>query len=138
RADLLRRAHADRVAERDIVATHAVEFAREVGDRARRHLALVRAARYHGDIAAYPHALRFRGLHDGREAVEALGDAAVDVLPAERLRRRAEYRYFLGAGVARRLESLHVGNEHGVGHARPLPDPGHDFGVVGHLRHPLG
>src|SRR5882724_312601 len=40
--------------------------------------------------------------------------------------------------AARGLEALHVRNEHGVSDAASLADAGHHFGVVGHLRHPLG
>src|SRR6266853_7057123 len=49
RADLPRCPDADRVAERDLVAAHSVELARQVGDRARGDLALVRAACGAGD-----------------------------------------------------------------------------------------
>src|SRR5262249_45330417 len=53
RADLLRGAHANGVAERHLVAPHAIELAREIGDRARADLALVRTPRDAGNVAAH-------------------------------------------------------------------------------------
>ena len=138
RPRLRRRADADGVAERDLVAAHLGQLSRHVGHGGRRHLALVGAAQGAGDIAADADLRGLSGLADRREAGQAVGDRAVDVLVAEALGGGAEHRDLGRAGGARRLEALHVGGEHGIAHAVAAPDPGHHLGAVGHLRHPLG
>src|SRR5712675_2482532 len=84
RADAPGRSDPDRVAERDLVAAHLVEFFRQHGDRLRLYFAFIWAARRTGDVAANAHLVCPSGLGYGSEALEALPDAAVDVLPAER------------------------------------------------------
>jgi hypothetical protein len=53
-------------------------------------VALVGAAEDAGDVAAGADAPLARRVDDGAEAVEALGDRAVDVAPGEGFRGRAE------------------------------------------------
>src|SRR5258708_29291328 len=137
RADAPGRSDPDRVAERDLVAAHLVEFFREHGDRLGLYFAFVRAARCTGDVAANAHLVRPGGLDDRREALEALRDAAVDVLPAERFGGGAEYGDLPGARSARRLEAFKVRHQHRVGDARFLAYAGEDLRVVGHLWNPL-
>src|SRR6267378_3967326 len=137
RADASRRSDADRVAERDLVAAHLVELFRQRGDRLRLHVAFVGASRRAGNVAAHAHFAFPRGLDDRGEALEALRDAAVDVLPAERFGSGAEYGDLLRARCARRFEALQVRNEHRVGHARLPAQAGHDLRAVGHLRNPF-
>jgi len=79
-----------------------------------------------------------RGLHHRREALDALGDAAVDVPLAEGLARRAEDDDLVGLVQQRGLEALHVWHEHRIAHTRLAPHAAHHRMVVGHLRHPLG
>src|SRR5262245_2925153 len=134
--DLLRRADAYGVAQRDLVAAHAVKLAGEQRHRGGPDLSFVGAARDDRDVAANAYSARFGRLDDGREALQALADRAVDVLAAEGLGRGAEYRDLLCARRTRGLETFHVGNQHGVGDARALPDPGHHLGVIRHLWHP--
>ena len=75
------------------------------------------------------------------EALDALGDRAVDVAPAEGLARGGEDHDLVGPLRARRrergVEPLHVRHQHRVAHAGLADDAGHDGGVVAHLRHPL-
>src|SRR6266853_1833176 len=137
RADAPGRSDSDRVAERDLVAAHLVEFFRERRDRPGLHFAFVGAARCTGDVAANAHLACPGSLDDRREALEALRDAAVDVLPAERFGGGAEYGDLRRARGARRLEAFQVRHQHRVGDARFLAYAGEDLRVVGHLRHPF-
>src|SRR5438445_1966676 len=137
RADAPRCSNADRVAQRNLVAAHLIEFLRDGGHRLRRHLAFVGTARRAGNVAAHAHLACPRSLDDGGEAFEALRDAAVDVPQAERLGSGAEYGDLLGTRGARRFEALQVWYEHRVGHARLLAKAGHDLRAVGHLRNPF-
>src|SRR6267154_2986432 len=137
RADAPGCSDSDRVAQRDLVAAHFVEFFRERGDRLRLHFAFVGAARCTGDVAANAHLVCPSGLGYGREALEALRDAAVDVLPAERFGGGTEYGDLRRAYGARRLEAFQVRHQHRVGDARFLAYAGEDPRVVGHLRHPF-
>ncbi len=77
-------------------------------------------------------------LRDFLETGEAFVDGAVGVAFGKTLGGRAEHHDFIGAGGDRGLQSLHVRHQHRIGHAGLAPDARHDFGVVGHLRHPLG
>src|SRR5882672_1681540 len=136
-ADAPGRSDSDRVAERDLVAAHLVEFFRQHGDRLRLDFTLVRTARRTGDVAANAHLVCTRGLDDRSEALEALRDAAIDVLPAERFGGGAEYGDLRRARGARRLEAFQVRHQHRVGDARFLAYASEDLRIVGHLRHPF-
>ena len=123
RFGFLRGAGADGVAERDLIAPHVVERGRHFRHPRGRDLALVRAAEHAGHIAAHLDAVLARRLRDRPEALERLGDRAVDV-PA---------RKGLGGG----LEALEVGREHRVIDAGLAADALEHLGVIGHLRHPF-
>ena len=69
--------------------------------------------------------------------LEAHGDRAVDVLPRERLRRRAEHGDFGRTGSHRGGEALQVRHQHRIGHPRLAPDTRHHVRAVRHLRDPL-
>lgn len=131
-------AGADGVAERDLVAAHLEQLASHRGDLLRRHLAFVGAAEHAGHVTAHTDTLLAGGVHHRHEALEALGDRAVDVLLREGLAGGGEHRDFLHPGEHGRLEALHVGRQRGVGDAALLPDLGEHLGGAGHLRHPLG
>ena len=91
RARLGRRADADRVAERDLVATQIVQAPGDAHDVGDRHVALVRAAEHGRDIAAHAHAVGARALHDRHEAFDRFVDRGVDVLAVERFARGREH-----------------------------------------------
>jgi hypothetical protein len=79
------RAGADGVAERDLEAAHAVQLGSDPRHGGRRDAALVGAAEDAGDVAADADVPLARRVDDGAEAVEALGDRAVDVASGEGL-----------------------------------------------------
>ena len=99
--------------------------------------ALERAIGRTGDVAAQRHPVVARRLGHRRESRQALGDRAVDVAPAERLRRRGEDRDLRGAGRPRRRVALQVRRQRAIDDARRARDPGQHRRAVGHLRHPL-
>src|SRR5947207_10247795 len=85
------RAGADRVADRDFVATHRIELARDAYDRFRVDVTFVRTAETYGDIAANFQSARKRCAADFGEARETFGDRAVGIALRKALGRCAEY-----------------------------------------------
>ena len=137
RGRLARGAHADRVAQRDLVRARREQRRGDLRHRARVHVAFVRAAEHARDVAAHANALRLRRDEDRLRPLEALGDSAVDVLPRKRLRGGDEHGDLVRSRRSCRFEALHVGCQHGVTHTRSAADPCHDVGGIRHLRHPL-
>ena len=133
-----RRAHADGVGHVHALDTDAFHQAGEVAHALGGDGALVGTADGAAHRAAHGDARRARGRDHGREALDALGNGAIDILLAERLAGRAEHDDLVGAVGHGGLEALQVGRQHRITHARMARDAGHDRVVVGHLRYPLG
>ena len=112
RSRLPRRAGADRVAERDLVAAHVPQTFGHVGNRLGADFAFVRAAEDTREIAAHANAMLLCCFGDRPETLETLVDRAVDVLLRERLRSRGEHHDFLRARSDRSFESFEVRHEH--------------------------
>jgi hypothetical protein len=110
---------------------HAVDF---VGT----DLALIGAAQRAGNRTAHLQAGGLGARDHGGEPRDALFDAAVQVALAEGLGGRSKHHHLVGPGRQRGFQSLGVGHQHTVAHTGLSMDAGHDFCVVGHLRHPLG
>src|SRR6185369_1037520 len=85
-----RRAHADGVGHAAVVDTDLLHQPHHVLHLIGAHLALVGAAERARHGAAHLDAVLVRSGHHGREALEALGDAAVDVALAEGFGGRTE------------------------------------------------
>ena len=132
-----RRAGADGIAKRYFVAAQTLEHAGHITHPLRLNLAFIRATQDAGDVAADAHPVRSRLFRDRPRALQALGNRAVDVLARERFSRGDEYRDFVAMDRKRRFQSLHVGRQHRVAHARLLANRRHDLCGIGHLRHPL-
>ena len=77
-------------------------------------------------------------MHHRGKALHAFCNRAVDVFAAESFTGGTKDHDLVGPGLERRLKTDLVGREHRVTHTRLALDAGHHFGVVGHLRHPLG
>ena len=133
-----RRADADRVAQRDLVAAHRVQLRGDPHHVGERHVALVRTAEHRRDVAAHAHAIGIGAFQDGPEAVQRLRDGGVGVLEVERLGGGCEHRDFGRAGGACTFVALFVRYQHRIGNPRLAGDPVQHRGRVGHLRHPFG
>ena len=140
-AHFLRRADADRVGDAAVVDADLLHQPHDVLDLVGRHGALVRATERARDRRAHLDAVLVRGGHHRPEALDALGDRAVDVLPAERFGGRGEDDDLVGPLLAPYrqcgLEPFHVGHQRRVAHAFLARDAGEHGRVVGHLRHPF-
>ena len=121
-------------------ALHAdlLHQARQVSHTLGGNIAFIWATHGATHRATHGHARRQSSLHHGRKALDALGDGTVDVFAAERFAGRAKHHDFVGLRFGGRFKALQVGREHRVTHAALALDARHDFGVVRHLRHPLG
>jgi len=138
-ARLHRRAGADGVAERDLVAAHVPQSLRHAGGDGGVDVALIGAAQHAGDVPAHAPAQLLGPRRDGGEALQALVDRAVDVLLAEALRGGAEDGDLVHAGgLLGGLHALHVGHQDRIADPVQAVDLGQDLGRVGHLRHPFG
>ena len=141
RLHLLRRADADGVGDAAVVDADLLHQLDDVLDLVGADLALVGTAERHRDRGADLDALGLGGVDHRPEALDALGDRAVDVAPAEGLARGGEDHDLVGPLFARRrqggVEALHVRHQHRIAHPGLAGDAGHDGGVVAHLRHPL-
>ncbi len=137
-AGLARCAGADGVAQGNLVAAHGIQLAGHFGDLGWRYLTLVRAAEHAGNVAAHANVVFAGSLHQRREACQALGDGAVDVLLRESFGGRTEHRDFLHAGLDGRLQALHVRRQRRVSDPGLALDLREDFGGARHLWHPLG
>jgi hypothetical protein len=104
-------------------------------------LALVGAAQRAGHGAAHLHAGRVRGGHHRRGSARCsrrCEQLMLRWLKASLAAPNTTTSSGHWRGGQRGFQALHVGREHRVAHARLALDAGHDLGVVGHLRHPLG
>ena len=128
----------DRVGDRDLVAAHGIELAREVNHGLGFHVPFVGAAQTDRDDAAHLEPARNGFGAHFREAREAFGNRAIRIALGKTFGRCTEYNDFVGAGCDRGIEAFAVRNEDGIGHARLAAYSRHHFGVVGHLRHPFG
>ena len=139
---LERRAHANRVGHADMLHADALHQSGQIGHALRRNLALIRATDGARHGPAHINALRPRRRHHRRKALNAFGNRAIDVALAESFAGRAEHHDLVGPQFARRghrgLQPLKIGRQHRIAHARLAHNARHDFGVVGHLRHPFG
>ena len=132
-----RRAHTDRIAERNFIRSHPMQRRRHFRDFRRIDFALVGTAQHARDISADADSVRRRRNMDGLRALEAFRDAAVDVLSGERFRRRNEDRDFIRPGRECRFEPFHVRHEHRIADSLAAADSRHHLGSIGHLRHPF-
>src|SRR6218665_3928810 len=135
---LARCAHADGVGHAHMLHADLLHQPRQAGHALGCDFALIRAT--HGATHRPPHgnAGRAGGLSDRRKALDALGNAAVDVLLAEGLAGRAEDHDLVRPVGQRRCKALEVGRQHRIDHALLARDAGHHLVVVRHLWHPLG
>jgi hypothetical protein len=136
--DAAGRAHADGVGDANVVTADVQQALHDVFHGIERDLALVGAAQRARDGGAHLHAVGLGGLGHGAEAFDGLGDGAVDVALAEGFAGGGKDDHLVGLGGEGTFKAFHIGGEHAVAHARLALDAGHDLGVVGHLRHPLG
>src|ERR1035437_3669939 len=90
-----------------------------------------------GDVAANRNVRGASSYEDGREAVEAFGDGAVDVSLREGFGCRGEDGHFSGSGRERRLKAAQIGHQHRVGDSVPAGQRAQHVGMIGHLRNPL-
>ena len=112
RVHLAGRADADGVAEADLGAAHGRQPLGDVGDLRERHVALPRVAEAHRDVPAHGRPALAGALDDGREHLQRLRDAPVEVALRERLGRAAEHRDLADAGGQRPVQAAQVGHEH--------------------------
>ena len=131
-------ASADGVAQRDFVAAHGEQLAGHRSDLLGCDFALIGAAKHAGDIAAHADAVGLGRVHYWDEALQTLGDGAVDVALGESLGGRGEHCHFLHPSLDGSLEALEVGRQRAIHHARLTLDAGEHLGAAGHLWHPLG
>ena len=121
-----------------VLHANGAHQARQVAHALGRNVALVRAADGTAHGPAHVDAGCARRVHHRGKALNALGNAAVDVLLAEGFAGGGEDHDFIRLRLERRLKTLQVGREHRVAHAGQAREARHHFHVVGHLRHPLG
>src|SRR5712664_452540 len=131
---LERRADADGVAERDLVAAEIPQHPRDVHHGLRLHLAVIGATEHAGDIAAYLDAVRLGSDDDWLEALNGFGDRAIDIGARKTFRGRGKYRDHPGAGRARGVVALFVRHQHVEFAAGMMVDPTQDLIRVHHLR----
>src|ERR1700688_2099277 len=95
---LERRSDADGIAERDFVAAEIPQQLCHLHHGLRLHLAVIGATEHAGDIAAYLDAVSFGSDDDRLEALDGLGDRAIDIGPRKAFRGPGKYRDHPGAG----------------------------------------
>src|SRR5574344_1695749 len=132
------RAHANRVGHIDALHANALHQPGQIGHLLGGDVALVGAAHRAAHGAAHGDACGQGCFHHRCKALDAFGNAAVDVFLAEGLAGRTKHHDLVGLAQQCRLQPLHVGGEHRIAHIGTALDARHDLGVVGHLRHPLG
>ena len=126
------------IAQRYLVAAHGQQLRADRCHRLRGDLALVRAAQHTGDVAPHGQAVFTGGGHHRGEALQAVGDAAIDVFLRERLRGGREYGDLIDTGGHSAFKTLQVGCQRGIAHAGAADYPGEHGLAVRHLRNPLG
>ncbi|MNK91997.1 hypothetical protein D3C87_1121150 [compost metagenome] len=131
-------AGANSVAQRNLVAAHRIQLARDHRHLFRRDRAFVRATEHAGHVTAHGNAVLLRRFHDRCEARQAFADRAVDVALREGFGGRGEHRDFLDPGSYGVFEAAQVRRQCTVGHAGFALDLREHLGRTGHLRYPFG
>ena len=136
--DLDRGAHADGVAQHDVIGAIGDQLARDLRHLFRWHLALEGAAADHADRRDDPHPFLLDGRNQLGEHFQALGNGPVDVGLVVAFRGGHEYAHLLQSGFGRALQSPHVGHQRRGVRAVHLREHPADFLAVGQCRNPLG
>src|SRR5690554_6447056 len=119
------------------MAAHVVQGLGDAGDLPWLNVTLIGATHHRRHVAAHRNAVLAGRFHHGSEAVQAFGDAAVDVLLGEAFGSGAEHSNLVGSGRQGIFETFEVGGKGGVTHAGLSGDAGHDLGGITHLWHPF-
>ena len=114
--DLIRRRHADGVANREFVHPKRQQLLRHRRDGRRRDRALIGAAERGRDIAAHAHTSLARHRHHRLEVLDAAGDRGVDVVLDERLGRAGEDRDLVHAAASARSMPFALGTSAAIAH----------------------
>ena len=138
RLNFARCAHANRVGHIHALHANLLEQAGQISDTLGRNLAFIRAADGAAHRCAHGNASGQRGFDHWGKALDALGNAAIDIFLAESFTRRAKHHDFIGLVLQRGLEALQIRRQHRIAHAVAPSNALHHRMVVGHLRHPLG
>ena len=133
-----RRAHTNGIGHAQMLNANALHEFGQTLYIGRRHIAFVRATHHTRHGASHINACSKRCFHHGCKALNAFFNAAVDVLLTEGFAGCSKHHNFVELAVLCGLKSLHIGCERGVANTGLAIDASHDFGVVCHLRHPLG
>ncbi|KAF0166782.1 MAG: hypothetical protein FD160_4055, partial [Caulobacteraceae bacterium] len=133
---LQRRAHADRVAQRHLVAAHVEKRAHQRERLLRVDVAFIRTAPRGRHVRAHAHAGGERVGHEVAVAVERCRDWPVHVLQVVRFARAGEQRDLADAALARAFEAFAIRAQPAVHDARHALEHGYQHVRVGQLRNP--
>ena len=132
------RAHTDGVGHAHLLNADIAHQTGHHGYTRRCDRTFIRTTHGARDRTTHRHTCCQRSSHHRPEALDALGNRAVDVLLAEGFAGRAKDDHGIGPCRQRGFKALHIRHQRGIAYTGQPGDAAHHLGVIRHLRHPLG